>query len=253
MIIHNTTAKEHFEIQYKNNAFFSPKDIRFVIYDKEIWNFAKGILRESRTVVDLGAGGGTLLHNISKVTKAELIAIDFSDIATIYLKKIVPEAKILKEDITKTSLENESCDFVVSTMTIEHIDDNEFLKEVYRILRAEGYFLITTVLRTQNAWYFYKDKNGKSLLEPTHLREYSSLNSFLELLNKHGLVIIKVKTPMIKYPLIDPLLKLAFGAFTNTFWNNLPASRPIGFLRKISRVPIPGYYAIEVIAQKQTV
>ncbi|MBU0477559.1 class I SAM-dependent methyltransferase [bacterium] len=247
-----SSEKEHFEVQYKKNAFFSPKEVQFVIYDKKIWSFAKELLRDSKTVADIGAGGGTLLYNISKITTAKLIAVDFSDIAVTYLKRMVPEATILKEDVTETSLGNESLDFVASTMTIEHVDDDKLLKEVRRILKDKGYFLITTVLKTRNAWYFYKDKNGKSVLEPSHLQEYGSLSSFLKLLNKYGFIILKAETPRLKFPLIDPLLKRVFGLFRNDFWNAIPATKPVEFLRKISMFPIPGYYAIEVIAQKKT-
>lgn len=249
----NRTVKEYFEVQYKDKAFFSPNDIQFAVYDKDIWDFTIRLLRSSKTVVDLGAGGGTLLYNISKVTTAKLIGVDFSDTAVAYLKRKVPKAKIHKEDVMVTSLGNESCDFVVSTMTIEHVDDNTFLKEVYRILSPQGYFLVTTVLRTKNAWYFYKDKYGKTVLEPSHKREYTSVSSLLTLLNENGFTILKTNTPKIKFPLIDPFLKVIFGFIKNNFWNNLPATKLIEFLRKITRIPIPGYYAIEVVAQKQNV
>ena len=248
-----SSEKVHFETQYGNKGFFSPKDIQFTIYDKEIWDFVKKILLDSRTVVDLGSGGGTVLYNISKVTTARLTGVDFSDVAATYLKRIVPQATILKEDVTETSLGNGTFDFVVSTMTIEHVDDDKFLKEVVGILKNGDYFFVTTILRTNNAWYFYKDRQGRSVLEPTHLREYSSLDSFLKLLDRYGFTILKAKTPRIKFPLVGPFLKLIFGFFCNEFWNTLPATKPIEFLRKISRVPIPGYYAIEVIAQKQEI
>lgn len=245
-------AKEHFELQYQRKGFFSPRDIQFLIYDREIWDFAKKLLQNCQTVVDLGAGGGTLLYNVSRVSAARIIAIDFADIAVSFLRKMFPQAVVLKEDVTQTSLADESSDFVMSTMTIEHVDDRKLLREANRILREEGYFLVTTVLRSPKAWYFYKDKQGKSALEPTHLREYGSLAGFLELLNKSGFKVLKAKTPKIKYPLIDPIVKLVFGFFRNKFWNSLPETSAIEFLRKISRIPIPGYCAIEVIAQKKS-
>jgi len=244
-------AKKHFENQYQRKGFFSPKDISFLIYDQEIWSLAKMLLQDSKVAVDLGAGGGTLLYNASQVSPTQLIAVDFSDVAVESLKKMFPQATILKEDVTQTSLANGSCDFLMSTMTIEHVDDHKFLKEANRILRDKGHFLVTTVMRAPGAWYLYKDKEGKSVLEPTHLREYPSLERFLDLLREYGFKTLKAKTPRIKYPLVDPLVKLVFGFLKNDFWNSLPAGRPIEFLRKISRIPIPGYYAIEVIAQKE--
>lgn len=201
--------------------------------------------------MDLGAGGGTLLYNVSRVTKTELIGVDFSEVALLQLKMLVPKAKILKEDVTATSLNNESCDFCLSAMIIEHVDDNKFLKEIHRVLKPGGYLLITTILRSRNAWYFYKDKEGKSVLEPSHLREYASLNSFLKLLNRNGFAVLKAKTPRVKFPLIDPFLKCLFRFLRKDFWAKFPTAKPIEFVRKISRVPIPGYYAIEVISEKR--
>jgi SAM-dependent methyltransferase len=164
---------------------------------------------------------------------------------------MVPKARILKEDVSKTSLSNESCDFCLSTMVIEHVDDNEFLKEVYRILRPRGWFLITTVLRRKNAWYFYKNIEGETVLESSHLREYTSVSNFLSLLKTNGFVVVKIKTPRIKFPLIDPFLKILVRFFKNDFLRRLPTTKPVETFRKITRIPIPGYYAIEVVAQKR--
>lgn len=245
-------SHNHFKRQW-TTTFYPPKNIAFVIYDKEIWHFIQGFLKGSVRIVDLGAGGGTLLFNISKVTQAQLIAVDFSSEALAQLKKMVPEAKILEEDVVETSIDNASCDFVLSTMTIEHVNDTKLLQEVYRIVKEHGYFLVTTVLKTPRAWYFYKNRDGVIVLEPSHLREYTSVQNFLALLNRHGFKIMKAKTPKIKFPLVDPILKLLFRIFKTKFWGKLPTTRPLEYIRKITRVPIPGYYAIEVVAQKQTI
>ena len=125
-------AEDHFESQW-GRTFFPPKDIQFIIQNKEIWDFAKKLLKNSKTVVDLGAGGGTLLYNVRKVTSADLIAVDFSHEALRQLKKMVPSAKIVIEDITATSFGEVSCDFCLSSMVIEHVDDIKLIKEVHRI------------------------------------------------------------------------------------------------------------------------
>ena len=241
--------KNYFETQW-GRTFSPPKDVQFVVYSREIWNFAMNLLRDSKTVVDLGAGGGTLLYNVQKITKASLIAVDISNEALRQLRMMVPKAKIVVEDVTATSLNDESCDFCLSSMVIEHVDDNKIIKEVYRILHPGGYFLITSVLKAKGAWYFYKNKDGMTALEPSHLREYTSLEEFIGLLTEGGFKILKVETPRIKFPLVDPLFKTIFRASKSEFWGNLPTTRPMELIRKIARVPIPGYYAIEVVAQK---
>jgi hypothetical protein len=55
--MHNSTTRKHFEAQW-TCTFYPPRDIQFVVYDKEIWNFTKKLLRrKSNVIVDLGAGG----------------------------------------------------------------------------------------------------------------------------------------------------------------------------------------------------
>lgn len=242
-------AREHFKTQW-NKAVFSPKDVQFVVYSKEIWEFAKKILVNCKIVIDLGAGGGTLLYNVKRITTANLIAVDFSHEALPYLKAMVPEAKIVINNITETSFKDERIDFCFSTMTIEHVDDNKFIQEVYRIMKPGGYFFVTTVLKKKWAYFFYKNKDGIMVLEPSHLREYGSLKEFVEKLTTYGFKVLKLDTPRIKFPLIDPLLKSIFKIIKSELLNSLFSTKPIEYLRKITRFPIPGYYAIEVIVQK---
>lgn len=243
-------TKEHFERQW-SNTFYPPKDVQFSIYSERIWAFAKGLIKNSKVVVDLGAGGGTLLYNVQKITKAKLVAVDFSDTALSQLKRMVPRAIILKENVTATSLSDESFDFCLSTMVIEHVDEHKFLREIHRILQPRKYLLISSVLRTKNAWYFYKNKEGKSVLEPTHLREYTSPKEFTEMLTKNGFRVLEVETSRIRFPLVDPFLKTVNRSLKSDFWAKFCTSKPIEFLRKITRIPIPGYYAIEVVTQKE--
>lgn len=243
-------TKEHFERQW-SNTFYPPKDVEFVIYSKRIWNFVKNLIKDSKEIVDLGAGGGTLLYNVQKITKAKLVAVDFSDTALGQLKTIVPGAIILKEDVTATSLSDSDFDFCLSTMVIEHVDDTSFLREIYRILRPNKYLFITSVLRTKNAWYFYKNKEGKSVLEPSHLREYTSPKEFIGMITKSGFKVLELEISRISFPLIDPFLKIGSRFLRSNFWAKFCTAQPIEFMRKITKVPIPGYFAIEVVAQKE--
>lgn len=249
---HLRSEKNYFNKEFLKHGFFSPTNIKFVIYSEEIWDLAKRLLSRSKKVVDLGCGGGTVLYNVSQITKAELIGVDFSEEAIYHTSKKVPSAKLLQRDVSSTPLSNNYCDFCISTMVIEHLEsDEDFLDEIERILKPSRYLLISTVLKKKGAWYFYKNKKGERVLEPTHLREYYSLKNFLDLLRKKNFKIVLVKTSKISFPLIDPLIKVVFHS-KSFFWKKLLERRLIEFLRIITRVPIPGYYAIELIAQKKS-
>lgn len=66
---------------------------------------------------------------------------------------------------------DESFDFVISFQVIEHIEkDREFIKDIYRVLRPGGKFIVTTpnapMSLTRNPWHVreYTDMELKSLL-----------------------------------------------------------------------------------------
>jgi len=240
---------KHFDSQY-SKTFGAPLDIIFVIYSQRIWNSALDIIKNGDRVVDLGCGSGTLLYNLLKSNKKiDLYGMDLSGVICKRTKQWLPETTIICGDILNTSFKYNSFDVVFSTMVIEHIDDKQFLKEVNRILRKDGFFVCTTVLKNKNAWYFIKNAKGERVLEKTHLREYKSINEFTNLLKQESFTIHSYDTLRIKYPIIDPILKLLHNIFKSEFFRDFPAHH-LNKIRKITRIRIPGYYSIEVIAKK---
>ena len=242
-------TKKYFEKKY-SETLSSPKDIKFVIYDNEIWHECLKLLKHASVVADFGSGGGTLLYNVSKVTNAKIIGIEQSEATILHSKTLVPGMLTLSEDILNTSLKNESIDFSFSTMAIEHVDEDQFVSEAYRVLKSGGYFLITSVMKKGHAWYFYKNDNGETVLEPTHLREYVSSRELENVLQYHGFSIVKSKASQIRFPLIDPLIKILARTTGSKFVKNLPTTRLIEKLRLLLRISVPGYFAIEILARK---
>ena len=126
-------------------------------------------------------------------------------------------------------------------------DDKSFIKEAYRTLKPGGYFFVTSVIKTKGAWYFYKNASGESVLEPSHLKEYKSIQEFENVLKPMGFTIIQSSSPRIRYPLLDPLLKLLMKFFGI---KNLLRWKAVERLRLSIRLPIPGFFAAEVLAKK---
>ena len=225
------------------------KKYKFFIYDNSMWELCLKYLKESDLVADYGSGGGTLLYNLAKFSNARVIGIEKAESAIMQSKSLNPQLDIIRGDILNTPFKSESIDFIFSTMAIEHVDDKKFSEEVFRTLRPGGYFFVTSVIKSKNAWYFYKNTAGETVLEPSHLKEYKSLHEFENILKPRGFTIIKSSAPRICFSLLDPLFKLVveFGKIKNLFsW------KPIELLRLSTKIPIPGYFAVEVLAKKES-
>ncbi len=135
-----------------------------------------------------------------------------------------------------------SLDFVISTMVMEHVpDERRYLDEIRRILRPGGRAYVTTVFKRRWAWYFRK-RDGESVLDPTHLREYVDLSTFeaLVLEGSRFAKLLALELVPLRFPLLDPLL-FRVGERLGT--------RTLRLLRKAC-VPIPGFYSLELVVER---
>jgi 2-polyprenyl-3-methyl-5-hydroxy-6-metoxy-1,4-benzoquinol methylase len=138
------------------------------------YELAKKYIAENDNVLDVACGNGWGSAMITPVAK-RVIGVDISE-------KSISEAKE-KYKISNLSFEihnalnmdfkDEFFDVIISMETIEHIDGENFLKEVYRVLHKEGLFIVST---PQNC-------SGSFPLIPYHLREYT-LDDFKKLLSQ---------------------------------------------------------------------
>ena len=214
-----------------------------------MWKLCLKYLKESELVADYGSGCGTLLYNLAKFANARVIGIEKAESAIMQSKSLNPQLDVIRGDIFNTPFKSESIDFIFSTMAIEHVDDKKFSEEVFRTLRPGGYFFVTSVIKSKNAWYFYKNTAGETVLEPSHLKEYKSIQEFENLFKPLGFTIVKSSAPRIFFPLLDPLLKLIVK-FTKI--KNLLEWKSIELLRLLTKIPIPGYFSVEVLAKKRS-
>jgi ubiquinone/menaquinone biosynthesis C-methylase UbiE len=135
-----------------------------------------------------------------------------------------------------------SLDAVISTMVMEHVpDDSAYLAEIRRVLRPGGRAYVTTVFKRTWAWYFRK-RDGESVLDASHLREYTDLGAFRRLVERSGLRIVALERDRLWFPLLDPLLFRVGGRLRGR-------RRLLGALRVV-KVPIPGYASLEVVVER---
>lgn len=232
--------KLDFEKYAKRHIFF---DENIGISIKEI---IEGMLKEKKglNVLDIGAGDGNLVLNLKK--RYPQVNISVSDISENRINRI--KGKLRSElkhyyidDICNSKIPAGSFDFVNSDQVIEHVpSDKKMVEEIKRILKKGGYFRVSSVYKKKWAWYFYRC-NGKWVLDPTHIREYTSIDSFKKLFLNEGLIILDLKINPTYFPIVDLFLRI--------FQIN-DQTKLICKLRKI-KIRILGYYHIEITGVKK--
>src|SRR5262249_47699320 len=135
-----------------------------------------------------------------------------------------------------------SLDAVISTMVMEHVpDETAYLTEIRRMLRPGGRAYVTTVFKASWAWYFRK-RDGESVLDTSHLREYTDLAAFRALVERADLRILELERHRLWFPLLDPLLfRVGSG---------LRGRRSLLHALRMVKVPIPGYSSLELVVER---
>lgn len=143
--------------------------------------FLKKYLKSKKEkILDVGCGTGKNVEEFGKF--GTVWGIDSSSEAISFCKKRELK-RILKGDLEKLPLGNESFDFVTALDVLEHVDDQIALKEIYRILKKEG-VLIATVPAFRFLWSRWDE-----VLH--HKRRYTQ-KGLQGLLGKNGFKIIKI-------------------------------------------------------------
>jgi SAM-dependent methyltransferase len=132
---------------------------------------------------------------------------------------------------------------VLSTMVMEHVpDEAAYLREIERLLAPGGQAYITTVYKCRWAWYFRR-RNGECVLDTSHLREYTDLRAFRELIAAScALQPVSIGLRQLWFPLLDPVLHRICHHLTIPAWL-------LGVLRVI-KIPVLGYFEMHVLLSK---
>ena len=215
-----------------------------------------------RVLADLGAGdGGTLwpLDHAGLVGET-IYAVDISAKHVALCERLSPKVHGIVSDVAHVDeLAAGSIDAVVSSQVIEHLPDDRVLApEIARLLKPGGWFYVSSVIRGPRAFWLYKGKPPapeRWQLDPTHMREYESEEHFRSVLEHPELELDVVRASQLKFPLTDPLFRIAAMARLikrdqlPEIYLRLP--RRLRGARRALGVPIPGYRWVEATGRKR--
>lgn len=212
-------------------------------------------VNEKPMIVDLGCGDGRLVFALHRKGLLNgvggVVGCDLSKERVERLMRELPFVKgIVSDALNVMELSDSSCNLVICSQLMEHVNhDDALVLEIKRLLKSGGLAYVSSVIKKWYGVYFYFNK-GSFKLDPTHVREYSSVDEFLELFEEKGFEVIKWLTRQVIYPLTDLVIRLfiKFG-FIEPDVRFYQQHKILGRFRKL-RWPALGYSTIEVLVRK---
>ena len=198
-------------------------------------------------LADLGSGDGPLFAALAREGLiAPSRAVYAVDLEAARLARVSGRFPWIRTTIASADavpdIPDGALDAVISTMVMEHVpDEHAYLAEIRRMLRPGGRAYVTTVFKKSWAWYFRK-RDGESVLDTSHLREYTDLGRVRELVASAELRVLALERRRMWFPFLDPVL-FRFG-------RRLQARPRLLRALRVVKVPIPGYYALELVVER---
>jgi ubiquinone/menaquinone biosynthesis C-methylase UbiE len=178
------------------------KAIRWMIVHELKNHHPEGIL------VDAGCGPGYLIATMTKsLPHLSIIGID---IAEEMVRKAAQNLSSLRStaqtnfrqgDIQALPLETNSVDFLVSTLSLHHWSEpKQALKEIYRILKPEGQFLIFDLRRDGWRLFYWLIQFAQRFVIPSVMRKANEpVNSLLASYTTTELEALLHETPFLQW------------------------------------------------------
>jgi len=243
-------VKKNFELFYKSHPLsVAENDLEATGISKRIlYKFLQLLDDRNYRIVDFGCGRGVVLYCLEKLGYRNLYGIDLCDVIPSNLLKYT---KFTEGDVVGSKFESNYFDGLLSTQTIEHINENLFVNELSRVLKPNGVALIASVLKSRHAWYFYKNFKGERVIERTHLKEYRSVEEYRNIFMEK-FEIIDVETSQLGCSIIHHIFHILFKFTRLEIFREAPAKYSLlKKLRKIE-VPILGYHTIAILLRKRS-
>lgn len=153
----------------------------------------KKFIKNKGKVLDVGCGTATLLNLLVNMGY-EAYGIDISEKNITELERKFPKIEFKKGSITDIHFDDEYFDYIFATEVLEHILEQDLtngLKEIRRVLKPNGKFIITVPYREELQEIICPDC-GAVFVPSQHLRSFDE-NSMKALLEKVGFKLLYCK------------------------------------------------------------
>ena len=126
--------KDNFSHDSKNYSIYRPS------YPDEVYRIIYSFLNEKQTAWDCGTGNGQVANQLATVFKT----VFATDISRNQIKNAIQKKNIIYsiEEAEECSFDNDSFDLIVVAQAIHWFDFDRFYKEVKRILKEKGIFIV---------------------------------------------------------------------------------------------------------------
>lgn len=232
----------------RHNAFF------VYFFDDEVPVLLREVLASRRAgwrIVDVGCGDGTLVWALKRAgllrPDDRVEGVDLSRVRVENFRRYTGYPA-RTYDGGRLPWPSGSVDLVMTTQVLEHVEDESaFLRELCRLVKPRGRVFLSTVMKRPWAWYFYRNPYGRWVLEPTHLREYNSLEELELVFRRNGLEPLNHRTTAVTFSPFNTWLRVWYRLFKPK--NFLESVRMTPWLRWAQRfrVRIPGYFYVDFI------
>ncbi|MDD5650601.1 MAG: class I SAM-dependent methyltransferase [Candidatus Nanoarchaeia archaeon] len=171
---------------------------------EEVYNWIKDHNDNNISILDIGASDGIVLNLLSeKLNLKKAVGIDIEVPSNKF-----ENVKLIKGDAENLPFKNEEFNYVISSSVIQYIRDrNKMLQECHRVLKDNGYLVITAPSPFQNKIahtfnYYKQDEEEKNLfyndLSMKQLNKLFKENNFKVVLKKKFILFPFGKIPFEK-------------------------------------------------------
>lgn len=192
-------------------------------------------------ILDLGCGGGATIGYLNKNYGIKGVGVDLSEKLLNIARNNYPYGDFVMGKGEDLPFADGSFDGVLAECTLSLMEDfNITLKEVYRVLKKEGWFVISDVYARQPTFIKeLKESSVKSCMRGLH-----DLNLLKESLERQGfkIMVSEDHSPLLK----ELMVKIIFSYGTmGVFWNKTTDNCIDGEkFQKILKSCKPGYFLI---------